>query len=139
VSLLRNGDGGSPLVFAFGENITERKRSEEARSESEERFRLAAQAAKMYAFEWDVSTDKVVRSDEYVDVLGYNHGEKQLNRQQQLATIHPDDRALFIGFVDQLTPQNSLNAVSGLQVKYSATLAYDLVRFLKEPNTLQPK
>ena len=55
-----------PLVFAFVEDITERKRSEEALHDSEERFRLAAQAAKMYAYEWDVPTDKVVRSEEYV-------------------------------------------------------------------------
>jgi PAS domain S-box-containing protein len=70
VSLLKNGDGGSALVFAFVEDITEGKRSEEALRGSEERFRLAAQAAKMYAYEWDVATDKIVRSEEYVNVWG---------------------------------------------------------------------
>jgi PAS domain S-box-containing protein len=113
VSLLKDGDGGSsPLVFAFVEDITERRRAEEALHESNERFRLAAHAAKMYAYEWDVATDEVMRSEEYATVLGYSDPEKLLTRQQVLATIHPEDRALLVGAVDELTPQNPTKQIS---------------------------
>jgi len=86
-------------------DITERKRIEEALQKSEQRFRLAAQAGKMYAYEWDVATDIVVRSEEYVNVLGFSEQTAPLTRQQLLGTIHPDDSALFLGSVDQLTPE----------------------------------
>ena len=74
--------------------------------ESEERFRLAAQAGKMYAYEWDVATDAVTRSAEHVGVLGFTEPAKQLTRQQLLARVHPDDRAVFVGSVDQVSPGN---------------------------------
>ena len=113
VSILKDGDtGSSPLVFAFVEDITGRKRAEKALHDSDERFRLAAQAAKMYAYEWDVSTDKVARSEEYVNVLGYSDPENQLTRQQLLATIHPEDRTLFVGSANDVTPLNPTQHIS---------------------------
>jgi PAS domain S-box-containing protein len=87
-------------------DLTERKRAEEALRGSEARLRLAAQAGKMYAYEWDVATDKVVRSEEYVNVLGHSHPAKQLTRQELLSSVHPEDRAVFVGSIEQLTPQN---------------------------------
>jgi PAS domain S-box-containing protein len=46
-----------------------------------------------------------------VNVLGHSQ-QKELTRQEKLAAVHPDDRALVIGSVDQLTPENSTTQVS---------------------------
>jgi PAS domain S-box-containing protein len=78
---------------------------------SDERFRLAAQAGKMYAYEWDAATDMVTRSGEYLNVLGLSGPETQLTRAQLSARIHPDDRAPFIGVVGQVTPENPASRI----------------------------
>ncbi len=55
-------------------DITDRKRVEEALRENEERLRLAAEAGRIYAFEWNVATDAVVRSPEVMSTfLGKVH------------------------------------------------------------------
>jgi len=107
-------DGSGKMVRLVGmtADITDRKRVEEALRESEERFRLASQVGKMYAYEWDVATDRVVRSGECVNVLGFGNGAKQLTRQQLVANVHPDDRALFIGSIDHRTPENPTTQIS---------------------------
>ena len=79
---------------------------------SDERFRLAAQAGRMYAYEWDVGTDIVTRSGEYLNVLDLHGPETELTREQLSAKLHPDDRALFIGVVGQVTPENPASRAS---------------------------
>src|SRR5262249_31016071 len=93
-------------------DITERKRVAEAVRESEERLHLAAQAGRMYAYEWDVASDVVVRSPEYLNVLGLRNEPIQLTRQQLLEKVHPDDRAKFIAAVADLTPENPSTQIS---------------------------
>jgi PAS domain S-box-containing protein len=66
----------------------------------------------MYAYEWDVATDAVTRSTEHVGVLGLSDQAKQLTRQQLLARVHPDDRALYVGAVDQVSPENPTTHIS---------------------------
>ena len=93
-------------------DLTERKRAEAALRKSEERLVLAAQAGKMYAYEWDVATDTIVRSPEYVNILGFSGPPMQLTRHQILDRVHSDDRALLNGSVDQMTPANPTSQIS---------------------------
>ena len=80
--------------------------SSERVRESEERLRLAVRAGKMYAYEWDAVNDVIRRSEESVNVLGFNEEAKPITRRQLSDRVHPDDRALFNNSVDQVTREN---------------------------------
>jgi PAS domain S-box-containing protein len=83
-------------------DVTERKEAEQALSESEARFSLAAQAGKMFAYEWDAATDALVRSSESIHILGIEQGIYTTG-QQMLAKVHPDDRETLLAAVAALT------------------------------------
>ncbi|MFZ1006392.1 MAG: PAS domain S-box protein, partial [Candidatus Sulfotelmatobacter sp.] len=105
VSLSKEGDGASPLVFAFMEEVTERKRAEEALRESEQRFRLAMQAGRMYTFDWNMATDEIVRSTESAAILNWERPEHDTGREFH-ARIHPDDLASYTAVEAGLTREN---------------------------------
>jgi PAS domain S-box-containing protein len=92
-------------------DVTQRKRVEEALRESEERFRLAAQAGKVYAYEYHLPTETVVRSSECAKILGLTEPER-FTHQQFLDGIHPADRSAFLEAVAALTSENPTSEVT---------------------------
>jgi PAS domain S-box-containing protein len=97
-------DSGIDRAACIMRDITDRKRSEESLRESEQRFHLAAQTGRMYSFEWDVTTDVVLRSPERIKVLGAKE-PLRFSHQQFVNTIYPDDRPGFIATTAGLTPE----------------------------------
>jgi PAS domain S-box-containing protein len=73
-------------------DITERKRTEEALRESEERLRLAQEAAHVGIFEWDIQNNKNYWSPEMERIYGLSPGSFGSTYEAWIERIHPDDR-----------------------------------------------
>jgi PAS domain S-box-containing protein len=101
---IKDAEGRIVRWFGTDTDITELRDAQEALRASEERLRLAAQAGKMYAFEWDVITDVLVRSSEYVNVLGATE-PRTLTHQQAMEKIHPDDRPTLVAALARHSPE----------------------------------
>jgi PAS domain S-box-containing protein len=99
-----DAQGNVRRIIGMVTDVTERKTTEEALRESEERLRMAAQAGRMYAYEWDVASDTVVRSPECADLLGLG-SPAHTTRRELLDCLHPDDHGMC-GDVSAVTPQN---------------------------------
>jgi len=96
---------GEPCIMAVVADVTERHKADEALRRSEQRLRLAVQAGRMYAHEWDVASDTIVRSSEYVHILGTDQ-PMQTNSREILNRIHPDDRDEVAAELARITPDN---------------------------------
>ena len=97
--------------IGIGIDVTERKHSEEALRASEERFHLAAQAGRMFAYEWDAATDTLVRSPEAGQILGIE-GSVQTTGEQTLANVYLNDRERLLATVTALTAENPYLQIS---------------------------
>jgi PAS domain S-box-containing protein len=102
----RDAKGQIVRLHGTVQDITERRRSQEALRESEERLRLAAQAGRMYAYEWDRKTDVIARSAEFTHILGVKDDPKDTTCQQMLKTVHPDDREKILIATNGCTPES---------------------------------
>jgi PAS domain S-box-containing protein len=85
--------GGEWLVLAFDRDITERKRSEAALQEAEDRQRLALDAAGMGTWDWDVVAGRVIWDLREQELFGFAPGTYDGAPGTFFGRVHPDDVA----------------------------------------------
>jgi PAS domain S-box-containing protein len=99
ISLLKSRP--SPLVIAMVEEITDKKTAEDGLRASEERLRLAQQAARIGAFERDVRTGVLTWTSEIEAMYGLPPGAFNGTNTAFFANlVHPDDRAGLVELIN---------------------------------------
>jgi len=85
---------GGPVVRIVGTHldITERKRTEEALRESQERLTLAFAGAREGVWDWNIETNAVVYSPRWKQMLGYVEDEIEPHISAWERLVHPEDR-----------------------------------------------
>lgn len=101
VTVIRNEEGEAVSILAVSVNIDEQERATTALQASEEKLRLATEAGKVGAWEWDISTDTITWSDELHRIYGLDVGTFDGGLENKLSLIHPDDKAMMTTTVRQ--------------------------------------
>lgn len=91
---IRDASGRVVRIVGTHLDITEKKRTEQALRESEERLRLAFAGAQEGIWDWDLESDAVVYSSRWKQMLGYDDDEVEPHISAWERLVHPDDRKI---------------------------------------------
>jgi PAS domain S-box-containing protein len=93
--------GGRTVLLTVLVDITERKRAEQEVLRSRQTLAEAQRIGHVGSWEWDVSKDRAVWSDELYRIFGLDPSEPAANYARALTMIHPEDQATFAGDVQK--------------------------------------
>lgn len=120
------GESGIPVrVVGTLEDITDRKRTEAALRDSEERRRLALDLTGTGSWEFQVSTGEAVWSDSHYRLMGLVPGERASNYQTWRERVHPED----LEWVEQAFAE-ALATHSLLDIEYRVVYPNGTVRWV---------
>ncbi|HWR73667.1 MAG TPA: PAS domain S-box protein, partial [Nitrospirota bacterium] len=94
-SVVRDATGKPVRCVGLWQDITERKRAEEALKRSRDLLAKAEEIARLGSWEWDIATNRLEWSDEVYRLYGIAKGKDAPSYDVVLNTLHPDFRERF--------------------------------------------
>jgi PAS domain S-box-containing protein len=103
--------GTAFCAFVLSALFAERHQHEATLAESETRLQEALEVGAIMAFEWDVSTDLVRRSNNAAQILGLDQ-QQTLDGKSFFARVHPDDLARMKALWSTLNRNDSTYSIA---------------------------
>ncbi len=100
VSAHKDREGRILNFISIQNDITERKKAEEALKYSEERYALAQRVANIGSWDWDIRTGNLEWSEKIEPMFGFGLGEFKATYEAFLECVHPEDRQHVIDSVN---------------------------------------
>jgi len=120
--LKRDASGRPYEMFGTVQDITDRKRAEEALQQTQAHFREAQRLARMGS--WTSDGSSCHWSDELYQIYGFHSRNGVPTTEQFLAIIHPQDRASMADAIKMMLEQKSGCDVTTRIVRSDGELAY---------------
>ncbi len=89
---LKDTDGNIIGILCIGQDITDRKKAEEALQKSTQRLLKAQEVARMGFLDWNLKTNEMYWSDEIYNLYGINRQHEKSNIDRTMELVHPDDQ-----------------------------------------------
>ncbi len=110
---LHEADGSVAGFIKIARDETERRTTEAALRETEQRYRLAAKATNDAIWDWDLASNRVDWNEAVMVLFGYTEHQVEPTGDWWIGNIHPDDReridrdihAVIDGASDQWTAE----------------------------------
>ncbi|WP_254591346.1 PAS domain-containing protein [Methanocella conradii] len=93
---------GRPAVILILQDITGLKHAEEALKKSQYILAKAQQIAHVGNWAWNLKTGAMNWSEEVYRIFGYGPGEVKPTYEWVLSRVHPEDRAIMMGFAEDV-------------------------------------